>query len=114
MIAADSLLIPFDCDSFARQSLLKLMENIDELRDDHNPDLSIEGIIINQFLSRANLPKSMAEQVGDDGFKLFKTFLSSSVKMKESHYLQRPLIDFAPNHKLTQEFLALHDEIEGK
>ena len=113
LIAADRLLIPFDCDSFARQSLLTLIENIDELRDDHNPDLSIEGIIINQFSSRANLPKSMIQQLTEDGFKLFEAYLSSSVKMKESHHLQRPLIDLAPSHKLTQNFLALHSEIES-
>ena len=114
LIAADRLLIPFDCDSFARQSLLTLMENIEELREDHNPGLSVEGIIINQFSRRARLPQAMIDQLKTDGFKLLDAFLSSSIKMKESHHLHRPLIDFAPSHKLTQEFLALHTELEGQ
>jgi len=58
LIAADSVLIPFDCDSFARQSLYSLLDNIGELQEDHNPDLVVEGIIINQFNSQARRSSS--------------------------------------------------------
>ncbi len=112
LIAAHRLLIPFDCDSFARQSLLSLMENVEEIKQDHNPDLQIEGVVINQFSAQARLPGSMVDQLKADGFQLFDTFLASSVKMKESHLSHRPLIDLAPRHKLTRQFLALHAELE--
>jgi len=44
LIAADRVLIPFDCDSFSRQALYGLLAEIEELKDDHNEDLQVEGI----------------------------------------------------------------------
>jgi chromosome partitioning protein len=112
LIAADSVLVPFDCDSFARQSLYSLMDNITELREDHNPDLEVEGIVINQFSSQARLPGELVSELEQEGFPVFTSYLNSSVKMKESHRDHRPLIDMAPSHKLTAQFLDLHAELE--
>ena len=112
LIAADTVLIPFDCDSFARQSLYALTDNIDELQEDHNPDLSIEGVVINQFNSQARLPGELVAELKDEGYPVLKTFLNTSVKMKESHREHRPLVDMAPSHKLTTQYLDLHAELE--
>jgi len=112
LIAADSLLIPFDCDSFARQSLYSLLDNIGELQEDHNPDLAVEGIVINQFNSQARLPGELVAELQEEGLPVFGSYLNSSVKMKESHRDHRPLIDMAPGHKLTGQFLDLHAELE--
>ncbi len=113
LIAADSVLIPFDCDSFSLQSLYSLRNNILEIREDHNPDLEIEGIVVNQFNSQARLPSEMLKDLKHEGLPLFETTLPSSVKMKESHQRQVPLIYFAGSHKLTQSYLDLFDEIEA-
>lgn len=113
LIAADAVLIPFDCDSFARQSLYALLDNLAELQEDHNPELEVEGIVINQFNSQANLPAELVQELQDEGLPVFSSFLGSSVKMKESHRDHRPLIDLAPSHKLTGQFLALHAELEA-
>jgi chromosome partitioning protein len=112
LIAADFVLIPFDCDSFARQSLYSLLDNIGELQEDHNPDLEVEGIIVNQFNAQARLPGELVAELQAEGLPVFTSFLSSSVKMKESHRAHRPLIDLAPSHKLTGQFLDLHAELE--
>ncbi|MEM8562826.1 MAG: ParA family protein [Pseudomonadota bacterium] len=112
LIAADSVLIPFDCDSFARQSLYSLMDNIAELQEDHNPDLDVEGIVINQFNSQARLPGELVTELEGEGYPVLSTYLTTSVKMKESHRDHRPLIDLAPSHKLTGQFLDLHEELE--
>ena len=112
LIAADSVLVPFDCDSFARQSLYSLMENIGELQEDHNPDLEVEGIVINQFNAQARLPGELVTELEDEGYPVLATYLTTSVKMKESHRDHRPLIDMAPSHKLTLQFLDLHTELE--
>jgi chromosome partitioning protein len=113
LIAADSVLIPFDCDSFARQSLYALMENITELQEDHNPDLEVEGIVINQFNSQARLPGELVGELEEEGYPIFDTYLNTSIKMKESHRAHRPLIDLAPGHKLTGQYLDLHSELEA-
>lgn len=113
LIAANTVLIPFDCDTFSQHALLTLMDNIAELREDHNPDLEIEGIVVNQFNPQANYPKAIIDQVKDTGLPLLGQYLSSSVKMKESHHVQKPLVHMVPNHKLTQEFSALFKLLEG-
>ena len=112
LIAADALLIPFDCDSFARQSLYALMDNIAELQEDHNPDLEVEGIVINQFNAQARLPTELVDELRAEGFPVLDQYLNSSVKMRESHHEMRPLINLAPSHKLTQAYVALHDRLE--
>lgn len=114
LIAADAVLIPFDCDSFARQSLYALMDNIAELQEDHNPELEVEGILINQFNSQARLPGELVAELEEEGYPVCATYLSASVKMRESHREHRPLIDLAPSHKLTGQFLDLYDELESR
>lgn len=113
LIAADACLIPFDCDDFARQALYTLLENVEEIRADHNRALTVEGIVINQFQPRANLPQKLAQQLVDEGLPVLPAYLSSSVKVRESHERALPLIHFAPGHKLTQEYLALYEALQG-
>ena len=111
LIAADTCLIPFDCDDFARRALYTLIENVAEIRADHNQDLVIEGIVINQFQPRANLPKKLVNELIAEGLPVLTNCLSSSVKVKESHEQAMPLIHLAPHHKLTLEYEALYDEL---
>lgn len=112
LIAADKVLIPFDCDSFSRHALFNLLNNISELQNDHNKDLEIEGIVVNQFNPRAKLPGELVNDLKDEGFPIIDRFLSSSVKMKESHRAQKPLTNLAPRHKLTLQFHDLYDCLE--
>ena len=111
LIAADSCLIPFDCDEFARQALYSLLANVHETREDHNDKLEVEGIVVNQFQPRASLPQRIVNELLDDDLPVLKTKISASVKMKESHDDARPLIHMAPKHKLTQQFVELFEEL---
>lgn len=114
LIAADTVLIPYDCDSFSRHALNQLLENLVDLRQDHNPDLRIEGVIINQFNAQARLPGELIAELKQDNMPVLDSYIPTSVKMKESHQQSAPLIYCAKNHKLTQQFVALFDELEAK
>lgn len=107
LIAAEGCLIPFDCDEFSRQALYSLLENVEETRADHNPELEVEGIVVNQYQPRASLPQRVVDQLRSEGLPILDSFITSSVKMRESHDVGEPLIHMAPNHKLTREFVAL-------
>jgi chromosome partitioning protein len=111
LIAAQGCLIPFDCDDFSRRALYALLENVAEIRADHNAGLQVEGIVVNQFQARASLPRKIVEELVSEGLPVLSTYLSSSVKIRESHELATPMVHLAPNHKLAQEFLALHEEL---
>lgn len=112
LIAADKCLIPFDCDAFSREALYSLMTALTEVRADHNQNLEVEGIIVNHFQKQANLPRQLVEELIDEGHPILESKISPSVKVRESHSQSQPLIHFAPKHKLTQEFEALHIEID--
>ena len=109
MIAADRCLIPFDCDSFSRQALYGLLAEIEELKEDHNPKLEVEGIVVNQFQPRATLPQQLLDELVAEGLPVLPVNLMSSVKMRESHQACMPLIYLDRSHKLTQQFVELHD-----
>jgi chromosome partitioning protein len=113
LIAADRCLIPFDCDDFSRRALYALLANVDEIRADHNPALQIEGIVVNQFQPRASLPQQLVAALRSEGLPLLPTYLSASVKIRESHQLARPMIHLDARHKLSREYQALHDHLDG-
>ncbi len=113
LIAADRCLIPFDCDSFSRQALYGLLEEIEDLREDHNEALEVEGIVVNQFQPRAALPQQMIAELLEEGLPVLPVNLMSSVRMRESHQACMPLIHFDPRHKLSLQFVELHDLIES-
>ena len=112
LIAANRCLIPFDCDAFSREALFNLLNSLAEIRADHNPDLEIEGIIVNQFQGRAKLPQQLVDELTAQGQPVLHTKLSSSVKVRESHSVSKPLIHYVPEHKLSQEFRSLHKELD--
>lgn len=108
LIAADSCLIPFDCDEFSKHALYALLENVAEIRADHNPGLQVEGIIVNQFQPRANLPKRVVSGLVEEGLPVLDAYISSSVRIRESHEQAKPMIHYDPRHKLSLEFRDLY------
>ncbi|MCQ4263099.1 cobalamin biosynthesis protein CobQ [Stutzerimonas stutzeri] len=113
LIAADRCLIPFDCDSFSRQALYSLLDEIEEMKEDHNETLEVEGIVVNQFQPRAALPQQMIDELLSEGLPVLPVYLMSSVKMRESHQACMPLVYLDPRHKLSQQFVELHELLEA-
>ena len=112
LIGASVCLIPFDCDEFSRKALYTLMDNVQEIRADHNPDLVVKGIVVNQFQPRANLPQRMVNELIEEGLPVLQPYLPSSVRIRESHELSLPMIYMDPNHKLTLALVELHDGLQ--
>ena len=112
LVAADRLLIPFDCDSFSRQALLSVVAQVEELRQDHNEQLQVEGVVVNQFTSRTRLHQELVDELLAEGLPVLPVYLSSSVKMRESHEASVPLVHLAPRHKLSLEFIDLLGALE--
>ena len=112
LIAASGCLIPFDCDDFSRKALYTLLENVQEIQADHNPGLVVQGIVVNQFQPRANLPQRIVNELIAEGLPVLQPYLPSSVKIRESHEQSLPMIYLDPAHKLTQAFVALHATLQ--
>jgi len=83
------------------------------MKDDHNETLEVEGIVVNQFQPRAALPQQMIDELLSEGLPVLPVNLMSSVKMRESHQACMPLVYLDPRHKLSQQFVELHELLEA-
>jgi len=83
-----------------------------EIQEDHNDQLRIEGIVVNQFQSRARLPRALVDELVGEGLPILDTYLSPSIRIRESHQNAQPMVHFDPRHKLTGEFNALYQAID--
>jgi chromosome partitioning protein len=108
LVAADRVLVPFDCDDFARRAIGPVVERIEEARADHNPRLRLEGVVVNQFLGRANFPQQAIDALSEEGLRILEPYISSSVRLRESHHAARPMVFFEAGHKVTLEFVELY------
>ncbi len=111
LLAADRVLIPFDCDAFSEDAVQQVMVAVDEVSSDHRPDLKVEGVVINHFQAQAKLPKTTIERLLAKGYPVLEPYLTSSVIMRESHSEGTPLPFYRPAHKLTQEFMSLAEQL---
>ena len=114
LIGATGCLIPFDCDEFSRKALYTLLDNVQEIKTDHNPELEVKGIVVNQFQPRANLPQRIVDELIAEGLPVLQPYLPSSVRIRESHEQSRPMVYLDPKHRLTQALVELHDTLFAK
>ena len=112
LIAAERCLIPFDCDVFSRNALYELLNNIEEVQDDHNEALVVEGIVVNQFQPRAKLPGQAVQELLAEELPVLSPYISSSVKIRESHSACKPMPFYQPKHKVSEEFCELYGVLE--
>ena len=111
LIAADGFIVPFDCDDFSAQAIHRLLENAMELKTDHNENLALQGIVINQFNSQAKLPTELVNTLQDQGLPVLESRLSATVKVKESHSERTPLPFYLPKHKISMQIADLFNEL---
>lgn len=112
LIASETCLIPFDCDLFSRNAIYHLFRGVTILKEKYHRHLRIEGVIVNQFQPGAALPKRLVDELLNEGLPIFPSYISSSIKIKESHDAALPMIHLDRDHKVTQEFLKIFHTLQ--
>jgi chromosome partitioning protein len=93
LTAANSVLIPIQCEYYALQGLAELLNTIRLVQQSFNPSLSIEGALLTMYDSRLNLSKQVAEDVQNTfSEKVFKSIIPRSVKLSEAPSFGKPII----------------------
>jgi len=93
LCAADSILIPIQCEYFALEGLSQLVNTIELVKGNLNSSLQIEGILMTMWDSRNNLSKSVVEEVKKFfKDKIYKNMISRNVKVSESPSFGQPVI----------------------
>lgn len=112
MVAADSILIPLQSEFFALEGLSQLMLTIREIRQNANPQLRIEGVLLTMHDQRNRL----AQQVESDaretlGDLVFQTVVPRNVRVSEAPSHAISVLDYDPLSKGSRAYIALADEI---
>lgn len=112
MAAADSVLVPLQCEFFALEGLSQLLETVDQIRSSINPDLTIQGIVLTMFDGR----NSFARQVVDDvrqhmGATVYETVIPRNVRVSEAPSYGKPAILYDLKCSGSQAYLQLASEV---
>lgn len=115
LTAADSVLVPVQCEFFALEGLGKLMNTINLVRKQLNPDLEIEGILLSMYDQRLRLANEVVKQVREY-FKemVFDTIIHRNSKLGEAPNMHTPVVLYDAASKGTINFLNLAREFLKK
>lgn len=115
LTAADSILIPIQCEYFALEGLGKLLNTIKSVQKIHNPALDIEGMLLTMYDSRLRLSNQVVDEV-QKHFQdmVFKTIIQRNVKLSEAPSFGESIINFDATSRGASNYLSLAEEIIKK
>ena len=115
LCAADSVLIPVQCEVFSLQGLGKLKNTITLVAETLNPSLEIEGIVLSMFDRRLRLAKMVVKEVHELlSDKIFDTIIHRNSKIGEAPSVGKPVLLYDISSKGSKNFLNLADEFIKK
>ncbi|RAR75558.1 ParA family protein [Flavobacterium aciduliphilum] len=115
LTAADSVVIPIQCEYFALEGLGKLLNTIKSVQKIHNPNLDIEGLLLTMYDSRLRLSNQVVEEVQKHfNDMVFKTIIQRNVKLSEAPSFGESIISFDATSKGATNYLSLAEEIIQK
>lgn len=112
LTAADSVLIPIQCEYYALEGVTKLLESMKMVKTRINKSLDTFGILLTMYDSRTSLSNQVVEEVkAYFGDKVFKTLIPRTVKISEAPSYGMPVITYAPNNKGAKAYMNLAKEV---
>ncbi len=112
MTAADSILIPVQCEYYALEGLSQLMNTIKLVKKHLNPDLEIEGAVLTMFDARTNLSIQVVDEVkAYFKDKVFRSIIPRNVRLSEAPSYGLPIILYDPRSKGAEQYQELSKEV---
>ncbi len=112
MVAADSVLVPIQCEFFALEGISQLMDTVDRIRDSFRPNLKIEGILLTMFDDRTNLTRQVAQDLQEFfGDEVFKTVVPRSVRLAEAPSHGMPILTYDVRSRGAESYIKLAKEV---
>jgi chromosome partitioning protein len=112
MAAADSVLVPLQCEFFALEGLSQLLQTVEQVRSTINPDLTIQGIVLTMYDGRNNLANQVVEDVRTYmGEKVYETIIPRNVRISEAPSYGKPAILYDLKCAGSQAYLQLASEV---
>ncbi len=115
LTAADSVIIPIQCEYFALEGLGKLLNTIKSVQRIHNPDLDIEGMLLTMYDSRLRLSNQVVEEVKKHfGDMVFETIIQRNVRLGEAPSYGESIIKYDASSKGAANYLNMAHELLQK
>ncbi|NPA46109.1 MAG: ParA family protein [Chlorobi bacterium] len=112
LTAADSVIIPIQCEYFALEGLGKLLNTIKSVQELHNPDLDIEGMLLTMYDSRLKLSNQVVEEVKKHfGDMVFKTIIARNVRLSEAPSHGESILAYDADSRGAVNYLNLAAEL---
>ena len=112
MAAADSVLVPLQCEFFALEGLSQLLQTVEQVRKSVNPDLDIQGIVLTMYDKRNNLAGQVVADVREFmGDKVYETIIPRNVRISEAPSHGKPALLYDLQCAGSQAYLQLASEV---
>ena len=112
LTAADSLLVPIQCEYYALEGVTELFDTLARLRRELNPRLAIEGLLLTMYDERTNLSAAVAKDLRDFyGSQVLKTVIPRNVRLAEAPSFGKPILLYDPRSRGAESYGQLAKEI---
>ncbi len=114
LTAADSLLVPIQCEYYALEGVTELFDTLARLRRELNPKLTIEGLLLTMYDERTNLSAAVSKDLRDFyGGQVLKTVIPRNVRLAEAPSFGKPIMLYDNRSRGAESYLELAKEIIG-
>ncbi|NOQ13492.1 MAG: AAA family ATPase [Methyloprofundus sp.] len=115
MVAADSVLVPMQCEYYALEGLSALMDTLRNIQETANQNLYLEGILRTMFDTRSRLTKDVSEQLVEYfGERVFRTCVPRNIRLAEAPSHGMPILQYDKNSRGAIAYIALAGELIRK
>ena len=112
LIAADSVLIPIQCEFFALEGISQLLETVERVKESFQHNLRIEGILLTMYDDRTNLTKQVANDLKEFfADQVFQTVIPRSIRLAEAPSYGKPILAYDVSSKGAESYIKLAKEI---
>ena len=112
LVAADSVLIPMQAEYFALEGVSELLDTMERIRQNFNPELTVEGVVLTMYDERTNLAQQVANELrGYFGEKLCRTTIPRNVRLAEAPSYGKPALLYDVRSRGAEAYIRLAKEI---
>ena len=112
LTAADSIIIPIQCEFYALEGVAQLLNTIDIVRSSLNPLLAFEGLVMTMFDIRTNLSRQVVEEVKNNfGGLVYDTIIPRSVRLSEAPSYGKPIVAYDNKSRGAEVYMRLAEEV---
>ncbi|MBL0156271.1 MAG: ParA family protein [Bryobacterales bacterium] len=112
MVAADSVLVPIQCEFFALEGISQLLDTIDRMKASLQPNLRLEGVLLTMFDDRTNLARQVATDLRSFfQEEIFETVIPRSIRLAEAPSFGKPILSYDVRSRGAESYIKLAKEI---